>query len=177
MQQARQIARDTGHPVSETTVRALEDTLHAALADEHAAEQLLAGRLTEPLERSGFGDWVSTDTVTPAAESFGPSPQRRPRGNEKLGRAKHHLEQAEQVLTEATKARDEALTRAAGSEEAARSAKSQVKALRRQLDEATAVASEADGRRREQATALEEAKRVVIDAQRRRADAQQGSTR
>jgi hypothetical protein len=55
VQQARRLATDTGRPVSEDTARGLESTLHAALADEAAADALAQGRLTDALHRaSGF---------------------------------------------------------------------------------------------------------------------------
>ncbi|MEO6143397.1 MAG: hypothetical protein ABIP19_05400 [Dermatophilaceae bacterium] len=54
MQQARGLAVAAGHKVSHDTSRALEDTLHAALADDRVADQLRAGRLTETLQGAGF---------------------------------------------------------------------------------------------------------------------------
>ena len=41
------MARAAGRSLSEDTVRGLEETLRAALADEEAASLLLAGRLTD----------------------------------------------------------------------------------------------------------------------------------
>ena len=46
VEQARALARTRGQSVSDSTARALEDTLHLALVDQAAARQLLAGRLT-----------------------------------------------------------------------------------------------------------------------------------
>ncbi|SOD71881.1 hypothetical protein SAMN05892883_1343 [Jatrophihabitans sp. GAS493] len=54
--QAKVIATAVQKSLSEENRRGLEATLHAALADEQAAQQLLAGRLTGPLRRSGFGE-------------------------------------------------------------------------------------------------------------------------
>lgn len=54
VQLAKSIAAQDGRRVTDDTGRGLEATLHAALADEGAAEQLLGGRLTTSLERSGF---------------------------------------------------------------------------------------------------------------------------
>jgi hypothetical protein len=55
VRQARRLAADDGQPVSEDASRGLSDTLNAALADPEAGEALLAGRLTEALQHSGFG--------------------------------------------------------------------------------------------------------------------------
>jgi hypothetical protein len=172
-QQARQLAQATGHRVSEATARGLEDTLHAALADEHAAELLLAGRLTEPLERNGFGAWASADPAAPAQKAPAPGPQRRPRHDQALRRAEHDLAEAERTLTDAMKARDEAEPQAADAFQAADFAKDEVEKLRKQLDEAIATASDADRRRREQAKALQQAEHAVSDAERWRAEAQE----
>ncbi len=174
VEQARQLARASGHPVSEATTRGLEDTLYAALADEHAAEQLLAGRLTEPLERSGFGDWPATDAQAQIHVTPAPASQRRePRRDEELRRAERDLADAEQALTDATKTRDEAQTQAAEADQAAMAADEDLEELRRQLDEAGAAASEADRRRRELAKTMQRAERALSEAERRRADAQE----
>lgn len=52
--QARTLSGSDGPRVGPETARTLQDTLHAALADAAAAEELLAARLTQPLRRSGF---------------------------------------------------------------------------------------------------------------------------
>ncbi len=56
VEEARQLARDAERTVSADTARGVADTLRAALADEAAARQLLAGRLTGALFRSGLAD-------------------------------------------------------------------------------------------------------------------------
>ena len=61
VEQARSLAAATGATVSPDTARGLEETLHAALADEQAADELMAGRLTETLHRSGLG--VTGETI------------------------------------------------------------------------------------------------------------------
>ena len=171
VQQARQLARATGHPVSEGTARALDDTLQAALADEHAAEQLLAGRLVEPLQR--IGDWPVTDAGAPVRQIATPAPPRRPHRDDELRRAEHDLAEAEQALAETTKARHNAEAQEAEADRTAQAAHEQVEALRGQLEEATAAASEADRRRHELDRALRQAKRAVSDAERRLTDAQE----
>jgi hypothetical protein len=52
--QAQDDAATAGVRTNETTVRALDDILHAALAEPSAADQLLSGRLTGTLRSSGF---------------------------------------------------------------------------------------------------------------------------
>jgi len=82
---ANQLARATDHPVSDATAQGLEDTLYAALADEHAADQPLAGRLIDPLERSGFGDWPATGVRAPLQETPAPTSPRQPRRDRRAG--------------------------------------------------------------------------------------------
>lgn len=53
--QALRAARDSQHPLGETTARALEETFSAALADDAAGAELRSGRLTRALSYSGFG--------------------------------------------------------------------------------------------------------------------------
>ncbi|MFB0617634.1 hypothetical protein [Streptomyces sp. Y20] len=53
--QARQLAAQAGHPVGEDVQRAVEETLHAVLADSGAARDWAAGRLVRPLSATaGF---------------------------------------------------------------------------------------------------------------------------
>jgi hypothetical protein len=52
--QARKLAAGAGQSVSDSTLRGLEDTLHAALADGQAAEELVRGQLAAGLSRAGF---------------------------------------------------------------------------------------------------------------------------
>src|SRR5262249_52435630 len=54
VRRAREIAESAGQRVNDQAVRALEETLHAALADDDAAHELAAGRLTGTLQSSGF---------------------------------------------------------------------------------------------------------------------------
>ena len=66
VRRAREVAKEDGLKVSEGTLRELDDTLRAAIADAGAAEQLMAGRLTGPLQHSGFGPTPSGHlTVVP----------------------------------------------------------------------------------------------------------------
>jgi len=71
IQQVRELADAAGHKVSQDTARAVEDTLHAALADEQAADRLSAGLLTDTLQGAGFLPAASTpsDKAVPNAPS------------------------------------------------------------------------------------------------------------
>jgi hypothetical protein len=60
--QARALARELGHPVSEDVGLEVEQTLGAAMADPGIAEAVRSGRLTSPTSYAGLG----LDSGTPA---------------------------------------------------------------------------------------------------------------
>jgi len=68
---ARRISEEAGQPASGASLRDLEDTLAAAIADPAAGEAVASGRLTTSLRYSGFGS-VDLDAAVggrPAAPS------------------------------------------------------------------------------------------------------------
>jgi hypothetical protein len=66
VEEAKRFAADSGRNLTVETARGLQDTLHAALADPRAAEQLRTGRLAAGLQRTGFSFDGSEDiALTP----------------------------------------------------------------------------------------------------------------
>jgi len=63
--QGRELARDAGQKVSESVVRQVEDTLHAAMIDSDAAAAVRSGVLVDPLSPTGVG---SLKVATAVAE-------------------------------------------------------------------------------------------------------------
>jgi uncharacterized coiled-coil protein SlyX len=63
--QGKALARDLGQKVSESVVRQVEDTLHAAMIDSDAAAAVRSGVLVDPLAPSGVG---SLKVATAVAE-------------------------------------------------------------------------------------------------------------
>ena len=63
--QGRELARDAGQKVSESVVRQVEETLHAAMIDSDAAAAVRSGVLVDPLSPSGVG---SLKVATAVAE-------------------------------------------------------------------------------------------------------------
>jgi hypothetical protein len=186
VQQARALARAAGRSVSEDAARALEETLRAALADEEAANLLLAGHLTEALHSSefdsgfGFGSGGDTDAkVIPisrkaaaGSRSQSAGPERTPR-DEQRQRAEYNLVEAGRALADATSALDGVRARVADADQAAVSSHTRVEELRQQLEAASHAASDTDRQRREFASELERAERAVRGAERRRGEAQE----
>ncbi len=173
VQQGRQLARAAGRTISEDTARGLDDTLRAALADEQAAELLLTGRLSQALHSDGF-------VTTPEAGSSAP-PERPPaksastaaskRRTEERQRAERELTAAEQAVSVADTAHQDAQARLTQAEGVAADAAQQVQDLRRQLDAALSTQSQAEQHQRKLATVLQRAEQALGDAHRREADA------
>jgi hypothetical protein len=173
--QARKLARAADRSVSDDATRGLEETLHAALADEQAASLLLAGRLTAALHNSGL-DGGPADTPTNVIplhrkDSRDTAGRRQPREEERR-RAEHDLVEAKRALADATAALDNARGLAAAADHAARAARGRIDELRQQLEEATSAASDAERRREEHARALRRAELAVSDAERQSVAAQ-----
>jgi hypothetical protein len=175
VQQAKSLARAMGRKVSPDTERGLEDSLHAALADESAAEQLLAGRLTTSLQRLGFPSGspqvVAPRTVTRPRTTTTPGTvtteqelaERRKAAE--LDRAKV----AESVArTAARRAKalaeqaDTSLTRAA---DKAAAALARVEELRAELDRATSAHATVEATRSTAQEQAEDAAKAAVDAQ------------
>lgn len=55
IEEARNVGRERGRPVSDASAREVESTLEAAVADPGAADALRQGRLVTALQYSGFG--------------------------------------------------------------------------------------------------------------------------
>ncbi|MCW2548217.1 MAG: hypothetical protein JWN96_2677 [Mycobacterium sp.] len=171
VQQARQLAVAAARSVSEDTLRGLEDTLHAALADEQAADLLLAGRLTQALRREGFTPASQPSNPTRSAPSRGTGGTQKRRDDQRH-RAERDVTDAEHAVVEADAARQEAQTQLTKAERTVSEAGDQVEELRRQLDAAVSTQSDAERDRRRQTTATQRAERAVSDAEQRLAAAQ-----
>ncbi len=63
--QARALARELGHPVSDDVGQEVEATLGAAMADPAVAEAVRSGRLTSPTSYAGLGT-PETEAAPPA---------------------------------------------------------------------------------------------------------------
>ncbi|MFH8417112.1 hypothetical protein [Streptomyces collinus] len=131
--QARQLAKESGHPIGEGVQREVENTLHAVLADPEAARAWAGGRLTKPLD-AAVGFPAVAEGARPRRPAPAPAPSRPGKASEqqrrRLDRARKEAEAAERELRGL---RDEA----AAADRAAGEAKRQVDALQRQVEELT----------------------------------------
>jgi hypothetical protein len=168
--EAAALAAKQGQTIGPQIVADVEQTLHAALADPDAAEQVKAGQLTTALSYTGFGDVGS-------AQSASGKPTRRGR----RGDAEHNdddvddrrdeelrkaLQDAEHVLTTATREAEQArqgLDRARHERE--RRARA-VERLERQLTDARSQLSDADAQVKDADASLSQTEAAVDDARR-----------
>ena len=144
---ARELAAEAGQAVSDSTVRGLEDTLHAALADEQAAQEVIRGQLAAGLSRTGFpGLDAAADSADLAAALAAPADkQTRPAGPSKSGRTAGSGRKAAAASPDVPSPADrKASTRKAASDRRAEAARAAAEAHRQQLERARRA--EADAR-------------------------------
>jgi len=183
MAKVRALATAAGHKVTEAAAQGVEETLHAALSNEGAADQFRAGRLTGSLRATGFPSMASgrradaaplppsaapakSARATPAPASVRPSAA-------SLARAEMDEQVARTALAEAARVRDKARDLANRAETAVRSAATVVGRLSVDLEKAQI---EARLKEAEHALAQAEAERAetgALEAARRLEDAVQ----
>lgn len=155
---ARALAEEAGQRVGEDAARGLEETLHAALADPTAAEQLLAGRLAQALKHSGYaasepgapprpaarksaakGSAASRPSAAPSAPS--PADQRR---TERRARIERDLGQAWGDARRTAEARDAADEQAKAEEKRRTDAAREARRRRHDLERSERALAEAE---------------------------------
>jgi hypothetical protein len=165
--QARELAGEAGQAVSDTTVRGLEDTLHAALADEQAAEDLVRGQLAAGLSRSGFPGLDAAASADDLTAVFA-APAQHPGQATGSGR-KGISARSDAPAGPAGSARRTRKAAADRREEAARAAsearRQQLERARRAEAEARAHAAEADRNQERAGTALGDAESAAQQAE------------
>jgi hypothetical protein len=178
VQLAKSLAASAGRRVSDDTTRGLEDTLHAALADEAAARELLAGRLTDALQRSGFDADEQPVTTQPPTTKPNVKPMAKvtslaDRRAAQLKQLEADVRRAQADADDAARDDQQAQAAAESAEDQARASEARVDALRADLDAAIQAQHDADTASRAARTATERAHRVAEQAARRLADARQ----
>lgn len=171
VRQARKDAHAAGQPVTEDAARGLEQTLHAALADEHAGELLREGRLAEVLQHDAFG----SDPGGPVVRRK-PAPRRTARGAptpEEKERAQRRatleaeLADAWKAARAAADARADAEDAAIVADRTATEARRTVQRLTSELEEAEAAHESAASAKAEAAEARDDARAVAERATKR----------
>ncbi|MFF7379468.1 hypothetical protein ACIP4Q_35860 [Streptomyces massasporeus] len=167
--QARQLAKEAGHPIGESVQREVENTLHAVLADPEAARAWAGGRLAKPLSAAvGFpaaeGARPQRPAPPPAPAPSRPDKKASEQQRRKLARAREDAETAERELREL---QDEAT--AAGQE--VTEAKQRVNGLQRRVEELTGELEQARGEHQQARFAERAARERARTADRRAREA------
>ncbi|HEX2315197.1 MAG TPA: hypothetical protein VHJ17_15750, partial [Thermomonospora sp.] len=132
LRRARRLASEAGHPLRETAVREVEDTLQAAAVDPQVAEEVRVGRLDKPRSHSGFVPMGVTGPPPAPAAPKPPKPKpTKPKKEDERRRAK-----AVREAEEAARALEEWRSEAAAARDALDAATAEADDLRRRLDEA-----------------------------------------
>ncbi|WP_214369737.1 hypothetical protein [Pseudonocardia sp. H11422] len=184
--EARRLARQRGHSVTEATERDLRGILEAALVDPGVAAEVRSGRLTRTVSYSGFGPDVEPDAlprppeqpraVAPAREEGDAAPEPDGAGaeDEHAERERAERERRAREIVAAERDLEQALDAAAEAEqqhEADRAASADAErehaVARDRVDELAAALEDA----RTQERAAAEAKRAAADLERESARA------
>jgi hypothetical protein len=80
--QARALARELGHPVSDDVGQEVEQTLGAAMVDPAVAEAVRSGRLTSPTSYAGLGLPEEADVTAPPRRHLSAVPATGPAADE-----------------------------------------------------------------------------------------------
>jgi hypothetical protein len=196
--QARALAYEHGHRVTEAVGTQVEETLRAALADPGAGEALRSGRLTSAMSYSGLGTGQRPDlrVVTPRTPARPAAPARRSRRTDddradqerraeerrraEEERRRQELEQARRAAAEADEAAQDAEDAAreeedragqlvAAQEERQRRLDALAEELERLRDEVTRGGSEVDRAQRRARSARRRAAEAAGERDRARA--------
>ncbi|CAM5277572.1 hypothetical protein SALBM135S_09649 [Streptomyces alboniger] len=165
--QAGQLTAEAGHAIGEDTLREVEQTLHAVLADERAAKAWAEGRLTRPLDATTGFDAV-LQGVGARQEPPGPPPRKsRPpkpatRDTEAGERRRQKLARARRDAEDADRATRRARADAAAADDRAEEAAGRVREAERRLEELAAERESVAERHRE----ARSAERAARDAAR-----------
>ncbi|AXE90866.1 hypothetical protein [Streptomyces sp. Go-475] len=180
--QTRQLAQEAGHPIGDSVLREVENTLHAVLADPEAAEAWASGRLTKPLSAT-VGFPAAAEGAGPRRRTPAEAPGRRDgkaeggrsgtkaddsRSDKKADdRQRRRLAEARQDAAGAERELRTRKDEAAAAKQAAEEAKQQVERLQRRVDELTEELERTRGEHQQASFAERSARERARDADRR----------
>lgn len=179
---AQALARELGHPASDSVAREVEETLHAGLVDAGAGTAVRSGRLVKALAPAGFGEVDLTGAVAVpdgAAPPSAPKSTKTDRATKQEAAERARAEALEQAWAAAAETRESLETAAAAATEAetglglATAHREQTEAEVEEAIEALRAAREAlaDAERAERAaTKRQRAAEKALDAAQRKSD-------
>ncbi|MCE3554302.1 hypothetical protein LWC33_22960, partial [Pseudonocardia sp. RS11V-5] len=174
--EARRLAAEDGHRVTESVEKDLRGILEAALADEEVADEVRSGRLTRTVSWSGFGfggeTSVGTGTRKPRDRDADGARRRRPVSRPARRPSRERAEAEDAETTETTGAAETAEDTGAA-ERAERQRREREERERRERERAEAREAVDEARRAADAAddALEDAATALRDAESDRDDA------
>jgi hypothetical protein len=169
VEQARRLGSAAGQTVSDDTARGLGDTLHAALADPDAADELLAGQLTSGLSRSGFPGVDVSGAARPTKRAGATKPG-KPDRREQAKQVRQDQADARAEAKAANTRRDQAQRALEQAEQALQDAADDIERRKAELDDAIRARGDADKVKRQAAKDAERAERVARQADQRLAN-------
>ncbi|MFJ2923740.1 hypothetical protein ACIPIU_01745 [Streptomyces massasporeus] len=168
--QARQLAKEAGHPIGESVQREVENTLHAVLADPEAAQAWAGGRLAKPLS-AAVGFPATAEGARPRRPEPPPAPAPpRPGGKgseqqrRRLAQAREDAAAAERELRELQDETDAAAREVA-------EAKQRVDGLQRRVEELAGALEQVRGEHQQARFAERAARERARTADRRAREA------
>ena len=130
--QAGELGRERGQTVSESTLREIGETLHAALADHEIGQQVRRGRIVTAASYSGFGPAGLAVVGGKAPERAAPKPD----GSALVAAAEAELAEATSAVEQARESVGTARTGAEAAEATVADVESRITALRAELESA-----------------------------------------
>jgi DNA repair exonuclease SbcCD ATPase subunit len=181
--QARRLAREQGHKITEAVAGQVEATLTAAMVDEGCGKAVRSGMLLTALEATGV-DAVDLDRAVAVPQALGfvatvreaaapgkpdlhvvPDPDRDEKA---LAAAREALEEAEEELAEATETHDDAARTLSDLEARSMQVQAEIDELKRRIAELEEKAEEVDDEIASAEEARDEAQEALAEATRAR---------
>ncbi|WMD06159.1 hypothetical protein [Streptomyces sp. FXY-T5] len=168
--QARQLAKEAGHPIGESVQREVENTLHAVLADPEAARAWAGGRLAKPLSAT-VGFPATAEGARPRRPEPPPAPAAPRSGGKEGEQRRRRLAQAREDAAAAERELRELQGEADAAGRAVTEAKQQVEGLQRRVEELTGALEEVRGEHQQARFAERAARERARTADRRAREA------
>ncbi|MFF5847214.1 hypothetical protein ACIP4T_36955 [Streptomyces massasporeus] len=168
--QARQLAKEAGHPIGESVQREVENTLHAVLADPEAAQAWAGGRLAKPLS-AAVGFPANAEGARPRRPEPPPAPAPSRQGGKGSEQQRRRLAQAREDAAAAERELRELQDEADAAGREVTEAKQQVDGLQRRVDELTGALEQVRGEHQQARFAERAARERARTADRRAREA------
>jgi hypothetical protein len=171
VRQAKQLAAAAGKIIGETTAREVEDTLRSAVVDESAGQELIHGRLTTTLRRTGFETPGASGTPARASRKRSAPTSDQERRDEAVAQADRDVVEATDEARTAAEEHASAKQALADVDRRAADALAEVDRLRDALRTAAELQSDLERDQLRARRAVDRAKTAARAADRRLAEA------